>query len=159
MSSASDLPQRISVAGHIMAAVACGVRNTLWIDYYVAALYLPKDAEIEAVRDASQPKAVLIRMAETRYLPERIPDKWLNALERDVAPARLEPVRRAYRSLATGDLVRFEYVPGRGVIMRVNGRTIARLPGQRVVDSILIAWADGENIEYKLRDLVQGQPC
>jgi hypothetical protein len=93
--------------------------------------------------DPAQPKAVIIRIVQTHYLPEQIPSKWLEALEREVALERLARVTKAYRRLQTGDLVRIEYAPRQGTLMWINSKLVARLPGQRLIDSILVAWASG----------------
>jgi hypothetical protein len=135
------------------------VRDTLWIDHYVTALYVPRGSSIDPVRDPAQPKAVIMRIVEARYLPEQIPAKWLEALEREVAPERLMRVKDAYRRLQTGDSVSIEYAPRQGTFMRVNRRIVARLPGQRLIDSILVAWAEGDDIETKLRQLGAEHPC
>jgi hypothetical protein len=43
--------------------------------------------------------------------------------------------------------------------MHVNGSLVARLAGQRVVDASVTTWADGENVEHKLDELMQSQRC
>jgi hypothetical protein len=154
-----EIPARLTVAGRTLELASCGVRDTLWIDHYVAALYVPRGSAIEAVRDSARPKAVIIRIVEARYLPEQIPAKWLEALEREVAPERLTRVKEAYRRLQTGDSVSIEYAPRQGTLMRINTRMVARLPGQRLIDSILVAWADGDDIDTKLRQLGAEHPC
>jgi hypothetical protein len=50
-------------------------------------------------------------------------------------------------------------MPQHGVTMRVKGRTIARLRGQRVIDAILEAWAEGEDVEKKLHALIAQHGC
>lgn len=153
------LPATVSVGGKALVPLSCGVRDTLWIDHYAAVLYVPRGAGIDAVQDPAQQKAVLFRIIEPRYMPEQIPGKWLSTLEREVAARPLARARRAYRALTDGDRVLLEYVPRRGVTMRVNGKRITHLGGQGVVDALLEAWADGDAVRQKLDALGTEHPC
>lgn len=99
-SADSGLPAAIKEGGRVLQLVACGVRDTLWIDRYAAGLYLPSGAAVTSVADAGKPKAVRIRMIATRYVPEQIPEKWLVALEAKLPPEPLSRFRRAYRPKA-----------------------------------------------------------
>jgi hypothetical protein len=152
-------PDRVSVGGATLEPSACGVRDTLWIDHYATVLYVPADAGPYAVSDPAQPAAVVMHMIETRYMPDRIPDKWLEALERAVPPRKLDPVRRAYRALGDGDRVRIDYSPAAGTTIRVDGRTVAALPGHGAIDAILRAWSEDSSVRDKLRELPQRHPC
>ena len=153
------LPQTLRVGAERLVPVSCGVRDTLWIEHYAAALYLQRGVPLSAVRDAKRPAAVMLRMIDTRYMPESIPQKWLEALERTVAPSPLARLRTAYRRLADGDRVLIEYQPRRGVTMRVNGRTVIRAPGHSAVRAILDAWAGRDDISGKLARLRLEHPC
>ena len=39
-----ELPDEVQVDGLALALASCGVRDTLWVEHYVAAVYLPPDA-------------------------------------------------------------------------------------------------------------------
>ena len=46
---ALTLPGVLHVGDQVLAAASCGVRETLWIDHYIATLYVrPGDAAVEA---------------------------------------------------------------------------------------------------------------
>lgn len=49
-----DLAPTLSVAGHTLQLVSCGMRETLWIDHYAAGLYVPPGASAQIARDAQQ---------------------------------------------------------------------------------------------------------
>jgi hypothetical protein len=84
--------------------------------------------------------------------------EWLEALRREAAPDQLVRVSRVWPA---GEQ-RFRkdgYAPRQGVFMRVNKRIVARLGGQRVIDPILVAWAEDEDIDTELRRLVEEHRC
>lgn len=155
----AHLPSTFGGDGRILQRVSCGTRDTLWIDHYVAGLYIPRGANIGVVRDPAGAKAVVIRMINTRYLPDSIPEKWLEALQRETPPEPLARVRRAYRQLSDGDVMTIAYRPQTGVAIGVNGRRVAQVRGHAVIDAILQAWAEEKTVAEKLQKLSIEHPC
>lgn len=159
-SQARDLlPQTFSDSGQNLQLVSCGVRNSLWIDHYAAGLYLPAGVDMQALMDASQPKGVLIRMITTRYMPDQIPGKWLEALERETPSEPLSGLRRAYRRLSEGDVMSIVYQPATGITTRVNGSRVSHVANHRVIRAILDAWAEERPIFEKLQKLSGEHRC
>ncbi len=154
-----QLTRTLDAAGLQLELASCGVRDTLWIDHYVAALYLPRGASLQAARDPARAKAVLMVIVESRYLPAGIPEKWRLALDRELALEPMSRVRRAYRNLSDGDVVTILYLPEGGVSMLVNGRSVVFDPGHAVIDSILESWAGADPLSGKLRRLSLRHPC
>lgn len=155
----SQLPTRLEVGGVPLERVSCGVRDSLWVDHYAAGLYLPARAGIDAVRDPQRAKGVVIRMIETRWQPDRIPDKWLDALRGEVPPEALRRLQRAYRGAQDGDVMAITFVPGSGVTLRMNDRDVASAPGHRAIDAILAAWAGERRVADKLDQLLADHRC
>ena len=153
------LERTLQVGAERLHLVSCGVRDALWMDVYVAGLYVPPAAPAEAVADPDRPKAVLMKIVESRYLPEDIPEKWRHTLRAELARDPMARVRLAYDHLRDGDVVTFAYQPGEGVTMSVNGRPVIRASGHQLIDSILAAWAEGDPISGKLQRLRLEHPC
>lgn len=154
-----QLDPTMKVAGRTLELVSCGVRDTLWIDHYVAGLYVPQGQPPEAADDAKRAKAVRIKVLEARYLPEDVPEKWRGALKSELRHEPMMQVREAYDRLSDGDLVTFTYVPQQGVTMQVNGGTVVQTPGHAVIDSILEAWEGKDPISGKPHRLSLEHPC
>lgn len=157
--AAAMLPPTLNGSGEGLQLVSCGVRDSLWIDHYAAGLYMPRGADIHSARNTSRAKGVIIRMINMRYLPEQIPVKWLDALERTVPPAPLNRLRRAYRSLDDGDLMSIVYEPANGITIRVNRRLVTQVSGHDAIDAILQAWAEDRPVSEKLGTLSGEHPC
>jgi len=155
-----ELPETVRAGDRSLALASCGVRDTLWIEHYVAALYLLPGVQVaEALRDPRQPKAILMHVVRAAYLPERIPEKYRVPLADELRREPLARVRAAYRSLAAGDRVWITYAPSTGLTIAVNDRVIARAPGHALIESTLRTWAGEDPLSGKLRRLLLEHPC
>jgi hypothetical protein len=153
------IPDTLQTPAGTLEIRACGVRKTLWIDHYAAALYVPRGASVAVLRDRHHAKAVSLRLIETRYLPEEIPSEWRRAFERHLDSRAMERLQRVYRSLAPGDVITVVYTPARGVTVAMNGRSLLRVRGDGLVRSILRTWAGREPLSEKLRELGTRHAC
>ena len=154
-----DLPSSMALGEQPLLLASCGVRDTLWVEHYVAALYLRPGQTIAATRDPAQPIVVLLHVIRGASLPQRIPEQWRTPLREELELEPLARVRAAYAQLGSGDRVVVSYEPGAGVAMAVNGRTVATAPGHELIDSMLRSWADGDPLSGKLRRLALEHPC
>ena len=153
------VPSAITTTEGVLQAASCGVRSTLWIEHYVAALYLRPDVTLEALRNPNEPKAVLLYVVEGRYLPDELPAKWRDALDSALDERTLRAVHRSFARLLSGDLVNITYMPGEGVAIHVNRRLIARSSGHLAVDAIIRAWASETPLVEQLDRLAREHPC
>jgi hypothetical protein len=153
------LETHLRVGTNAVTLASCGIRNTLWIDHYVAALYVPQRAGVQAVPNADQAKAMRIRILDRSWLPRELPRKWSAALAHGLPEESLRQVRAAFSALAAGDDVEIAYGPQRGIEMRVNGRRVTRAAGHAAIDSLLATWADREPVETKLARITALHRC
>lgn len=155
-----ELSERMRLGSYELVLASCGVRDTLWIDHYVAALYLPPGLSmVAAMQDPTLPKVILLHIVGTALLPDRIPEPWRETLRDELRREPMARVRNVYRNLAAGDRVRVAYVPNDGVTMAVNERVVARMPDHALFDSMLRAWAENDPISGKLERLLLQHPC
>lgn len=154
------LPGKLSVAGQALRLTSCGVRDTLWIEHYVAALYTrPSRPVADSLRDAQEPKAILMHVVRGASLPARIPEQWREPLREELEREPLARVRAAYRKLGAGDRVRLTYAPGEGVTISVNDRVVATTPDHDLISAILGTWAGADPLSGKLQRLLLEHPC
>jgi hypothetical protein len=143
----------------VLELASCGVRNTLWMEHYVAALYVPRGGSARAVQDREQPKAVVMQVVDGRFIPQRIPRKWRRPLGRTLDAATFSRVQRAFRTLSEGDRITVLYTPRSGLSMYLNDRLVAQDEGHTVIDAILDAWKENDTIQGKLDRLQSEHPC
>lgn len=143
----------------VLVPKSCGVKRTLIIDHYVSALYLPRNAPIEAVANTRAAKVVQIYITNDNFLPGNVPSKWRRALARAVSPQILASLDAMMKTLRQGDIVTITYLPLEGTSVYKNGEIVTRTPGHRCVDEILRAWAEDAPVSDKLEQLVAENPC
>lgn len=154
-----DLPNTMPLGGQALVLASCGVRDTLWIEHYVAALYLRPGQTIVATSDPAQPKVILMHIVRGASLPEQIPEQWRAPLREELEREPLARVRASYAALGSGDRVLVTYRPGAGVSLAVNERVVATAPSHALIDSILKTWADGDPLSGKLQRLAMKHTC
>ncbi len=154
------LPRHFEAEGTFLELAACGVRDPLWIDLYVASLYVPQRQDAErAVRDPNSAKLVRLDILRTLLMPERIPEEYRTPLREELAPHPYSVLAQYYRDLRPGDVVSVLYRPGAGVALRVNGRTVVTEPGHRLIDRILQTWSAPREVSGKLQDMLARYAC
>lgn len=153
------LPGAARIGGHELALRTCGVREALWIDHYVAALYLPGDAPpTVAVQDAAQPKLLRVEIVNAAFLPPAIPERWQRALS-SLPQEKRSALRVAYDRLRAGDVVTLSFIPERGTAIQINDRVVAAVPDHGLIDAVLLAWAEREPVDLKLQQVMLRYPC
>lgn len=153
------MPSGLQIGPERLAAASCGVRATLWIEHYAAALYLPKRSNAGAqLSDATVAKALRVEIIDRRFMPGDIPRKWRTPIGEHDAEV-LERVREAYRQLNPGDKVLISYRPDSGVEVAVNGTAVASTGGHALIDALLKAWADDEPLPKKLDAVMARNRC
>ena len=159
--SGVELPEEVVVEGQALALRSCGVRDTLWVEHYVAAVYLPPEAPAapDAMLDSNQPMAILLHITSTAMLPEHVPEQWREPLRKELDAEPLSKVREAYSNLSVGDRVRLDYSPKGGVKLSVNGAVVSETASRSLVDSLLRTWAGKDSLAGKLQRLFLKHPC
>lgn len=153
------LPDQMRLDGKSLALASCGVRDTLWVDHYVAALYIPDKGRAEpVVRDPKQSKILLVRVVNAEHFPEQLPEQWRKPLQASLSADKFSQVSAVYKKLRKGDTMMFTYSPQGGLTMKVNDQTVVT-SGHGVIDAMLRAWQSGEASSETLGSLLQGHGC
>ena len=153
------LPEQMRLDGDTLALASCGVRDSLWIDHYVAALKIPRGTRAEpVVRDPGQSKILLVRIVNAEHFPERLPEQWRKPLQASLSAEKFSQVSAAYKQLRKGDSMAFDYSPQGGLTMKVNDQTVVT-GGHGVIDAMLRAWQQGEASSETLGRLLKGHDC
>ncbi len=129
-----SLPDRIELGGQSLVLNGLGLREVVFVDVYVAGLYLPERtrAAAEAIA-ADVPKRLHLHFVRSVGV-EDMRESTLDAIEKnpavraDVMP-HIGPLNGAMEGMAAGDVVLFDYLPGRGTVISVKGRGKATIPG------------------------------
>lgn len=158
--TAVQVPGAMRIGNQSLPATSCATRDTLWIQHYVAALYVPPRAVPEAaLQDPKQPKAVHVQILSKSFMPRELPKRWRQTLEQQLDGAAMGAIRSAWKELSVGDSVTIAYAPGPGVTLQLNDRVVAQSQKHDVIDALLHTWADGEPVPERVHRVVAKHPC
>lgn len=147
-----SMPDTVVVGGDTLVLNGMGLREKYFLDIYVGGLYLPaKSADATAIIGADVPKRVTMHIIHDEVPKEKIVETLYEGLARYPQYAGLKP-RMAecadwMEDLRAGDEMVYEYVPGVGTSLSLNGRKKGTLPGQdfmKLVFSIYIGSAPAD---------------
>ena len=158
--AAFALPGSLHLGDQTLAAASCARRETLGFSHYIATLYVRSGESAPlALLDPNRAKALEIGLLSRAFMPPEMPRKYRRALAESLDDDAMDRVREAYRALRPGDLIRIAYVPGAGLSVSVNGQRVIATPEHRVVESILVTWANGKPLDQHLRATLAKHPC
>lgn len=142
-------PPTLEPQGTSLALAGCGARETLWMDIYAVALYLPKaDMGVAAARSADVAKAVRLYPVYEGDLPEDIPGDWKERLQARLPADQFRMVQDLYRQMTTDDVATLAYRPGKGSILMINDRQVGSTPNGQLVHGVLETWlGEGDPID------------
>lgn len=126
------LPDTIELGGHKLVLNGMGLREKVFVDVYVAGLYLPaktKDAS-KAINDdvPKRIQMVMKRDVGKDKLAETMRDS-INASGQAAAKAKANTLAGWMESVKEGDHIVLDYVPGKGSTVTVKGKVKGTIEG------------------------------
>lgn len=108
-----------------------GVRKVLFIKGYIAGIYLAQKANSYGrIASMPGPKRLQIKMLRSATATDFI-DAMVDGIQRNTDPTemdaigmQIEQIKRAMllsNTVANGDVIQFDYLPGEGTVLRING--------------------------------------
>lgn len=163
--SGVELPRRVTVAGTELALNGAGVRTRFFFRVYVGALYTAEPVTSgEAAIAMGAPRRVrlvMLRDVDRETMVEALQD----GLERTMSAAEQERHAghiRAFKELFPGDFNEgargdIDVVPGKGVIVRMNGRELGRVDSDAFARFVLAIWLGDEPADDNVKTgMLQG---
>lgn len=157
--SGVELARAINVDGQTLLLMACGTRDALWSDIFVAALYLPSSSDGVALGDPDRTKAVRLTVTDGTLLPNEIPQKYREALATALEPRDMHSLAKNFTKLSQHDTVWLTYAPRSGLSVILNGETVLRVDNHQPVEAILTVWGADESGGSRIQDILSEHRC
>jgi len=159
---------RLRLDGTELVLNGVGVRAVAWLQGYAAGLYLAEKA-------ASAPQAIALRgpkRLQMKMLLEVPPKEFVKAIHkgmvRNHTPAehaaladRIAQFDRNVEAIGTvrkGDVVNLDFVPGRGLVMSLNGQERGQaIPGDDLYAGMLRIFIGDDPVDKRLKDGLLGR--
>ena len=158
-----EIPDTLTVAdeGPALVLNGAGIREKLFLDIYIGALYLPaKSGDAQAILSASGPACVTMHFLYKQVSKEKITDAWEDGLaanktttEMQAIQPQLEKFNALFRTMHKGEVIRICYLPGAGTEVRINGERRGNIKGEAFFHALLAIWLGAHPVS---KDLKQG---
>jgi len=164
----AKLESRASLEGVDLLLNGAGLRNFLFLDVYVMALYLPKRlSDANAVLKQDLPRSVRITLLRD-VSAERDVGFLMTGLEANNTPEELAAIQgqleqflrmiRAMGTIAKGSVLQLDYLPNVGTRVWLNQRLLDTVPGAAFNRSVLKIWLGDQPTQENLKRALLGEP-
>ncbi len=141
-----------------------GLREKLYIDVYVAGLYLPaRISDAATILGDDGPASVIMNIVYSKISKKKITDGWIEGLddnttadERKAIQPRLEAFNRLFTAMQKGDELRIDYTPARGTEVRLNGELRGSVEGNDFFRALLKVWLGSDPVSKSLKQDMLG---
>lgn len=148
----------------ILLLNGAGLREKLYIDIYVGALYLPaKTMDARAILSDTEPASVLMHILYKEISKQKLTDGWIDGLDANLSKSELQtfqPRLDAFNKLFTaahkGDVLSIEYTPERGTEVRINGEWRGAVEGNDFFRALLKIWLGPNPVSKSLKQDMLG---
>jgi len=141
-----------------------GLREKIYIDVYVGALYLPaKTMDARAILSDEGPGSVQMHILYKEISKKKLTDGWIDGLDANLSKSELQalqPRLDAFNKLFTaahkGDVLSIEYTPERGTEVRINGEWRGAVEGNDFFRALLKIWLGPKPVSKSLKQDMLG---
>jgi len=160
-----DIPETLCVGDHTLVLNRAGMREKMFVDAYVACLYLPEsDNDPERILAADEPQAVIMHinsdLVTRKRLTAAVPRDLRRSTGKDfdsIRPQTEKLVAMIDGNVAAGDVFRFVYLPGEGTRVWHNDQSKGVLKGVDFKRALFGIWLSESPTQKSLkRDLLRG---
>jgi hypothetical protein len=123
-----------------------GLRKKLWVEVYVAGLYLPsKTSDPGTVVSSAGAKKMVMHFLTDKAKKKKMASAWREGFEgnaRDYAAieARVDTFIGYFGDMKDGDVVEMDLVPGQGTTVYLNGTKKGTIEGDDFAAELLRVW-------------------
>jgi hypothetical protein len=161
-----DVPEQIELHGmqKPLQLNGAGVRKKLFIDVYVAALYLPeRNGRAETLLRRPPPNRVLMHVVCNKISRAKMGSACEAGFSANLASedyqalqARLEQFMAMFEDLERDGRVWLDYLPGEGTRVSINGEVRGVVAGQDFNAALLSVWLGQEPVTSALKKALLG---
>lgn len=159
-----DLAEQVTVDGETLVLNGMGLRKKLWIEVYVAGLYLgQKTTDAAAAVGSDDAKKIVMHFLTDRATKKKMDAAWFEGFERnspdDYADLedRVKEFVDLFGDLSKGDVIELNIVPGTGTVAFFNGSKQGVIEGDDFAAALLRVWLGDHPPSDDLRRGLLGQ--
>ncbi|GHD63585.1 chalcone isomerase family protein [Jeongeupia chitinilytica] len=162
----TTVPDKAEVAGQSLQLNGAGVRKKVVFDVYVASLYTgAKVGDAAAVIGATTPRRMELRMLR-EVSAGTMHESFVDGLQDNVSAGEmkrfapqldaLDKVFREVKTVAKGDVIQLDLLPGQGTKVTVRGKAYPLIAGDDFASALLSIWLGKTPVQAGLKAQLLG---
>lgn len=157
--------QKVTLEGQNLVLNGAGIREKMWIDLYVGALYLPKKSNnateiINSADPAAIKLTIISGMITSKKMIDAVDEGFKNATNNNTTPikAKIAQFKACFKEeIKEGDVFDIVNVPGKGVVVSKNGKEKGVIDGADFKKALFGIWLSGKPADKNLKDAMLGK--
>lgn len=158
------LPDSIRLADTTLQLNGAGVRTKFFMKIYVGSLYLPaRTTDAAKAIGMAGPKRIGMHFLFKEVPKDKLVEGWIEGFEKNHAQQQMQVLRerlqrfnRLFPDLHAGDVVHFDYIPGRGTEVHINNELKDTIPGADFNRALLRVWLGNKPGDRSLKKAMLG---
>ena len=141
------MADQVTVGGTSLELNGMGLRKKLWVEVYVAGLYVGSSShDVAEIIDSSGPKRVEMHFLTDRATKKKMDAAWFEGFEANSPSAytslaeRVKKFADFFGDMKDGDVVEIDLVPGSGTAVTINGDSKGTIEGDDFATALLMVW-------------------
>lgn len=159
------LAQKVTLEGQNLMLNGAGIREKMWIDLYVGALYLPKkNTNAGEIINSADPAAIKLTIISGMITSEKMIDAvdegFKNSTNNNTVPikAKIAQFKACFKEeIKKGDVFDIVNVPGKGVVVSKNGKAKDVIEGADFKKALFGIWLSGKPADKNLKEKMLGK--
>lgn len=161
------LPDTVTVEGATLRLNGAGLRTMFFFRIYVAALYLEKRQwDAATILSDKGPRRIELHVVRDEVDSARFLRAFREGIEKNTSDARrvalgprLAAFEKAFDGVKTvrrGDVVAFDWLPGQGTRISLNGKVLGNIEGEDFYQALLSIWIGEHPVMNSLKQELLG---
>jgi len=163
--SGVKVAQKVTMEGQNLVLNGAGVREKLFMDMYVGALYLPKKSsnstEIMTGDDPAAIKLTIVSgLISSDKMIHAVNEGFENSTNKNTAPikAKIAQFKACFKDeIKKGDVFDMVFVPGKGVVVSKNGKEKGVIEGADFKKAMFGIWLSNKPADKNLKAAMLGK--
>ncbi|MGV6860342.1 MAG: chalcone isomerase family protein [Putridiphycobacter sp.] len=160
------VPNVMKVNGKYLKLNGGGVREKMFLDLYVGALYLPeKSSDADAIIKADKPAAIKMRIISGMVNKENMEEAIREGFDKSTKN-KIDPIKDRINTLIAkgfaseivkGDVIDLIYVPGTGTKLMKNNKLLVTIKGLDFKQALFGIWLCDQPADANLKTKMLGK--
>ncbi len=158
-------PAKVERNGVTLELNGAGVREKFFFDIYVAALYLEKrNSDARRILGNMGPWRMVMHFLFRKVSADRLANGWEKDFEANLdrnglarMRERIDRFKALFPDLRRDDVVWLDYLPGKGLVVSINGKQVGLLEGRDFAATLLSIWLGEHPVGDRLKQELLGE--